>query len=412
MPKPPLLSQISFNSELLQHLLDDVGACIYIKDHEARYRFVNASLLEQFGLTREQVLGFTDQELVGEDQIPERLEAQRQVLEHGIDIDHEVEQLLRMSAERGRFRCIEKPIRAANGQIQGLYGVVSDLSAFKRLQCRHREEHALLEALLEHTDNNVFLTDADNRVHYANRKVRERVGLTEQELIGKRLDELVSGEFVTRFQQQSEQTIAEQGPTRGVNAFTDNKGQTQYYWYVKQPLQWHDQTMIMGMSADITELYLLKEELHRQAYTDALTQLYNRRHFFEQAEREQARASRHARPLCLILMDIDHFKQINDRYGHPVGDQVLVEVAQCLKEQVRQEDLLARVGGEEFALLLADTDPIAARFMAERIRSRIAALQVSAGEALIHPPLSLGIALLQPEDETLDRLYKRSDEAL
>jgi diguanylate cyclase (GGDEF)-like protein len=110
----------------------------------------------------------------------------------------------------------------------------------------------------------------------------------------------------------------------------------------------------------VAELYQLKEEFNW--YSDSLTELYNRRYFVEYSECEFQRVKRHLDTMFLISIDIDNFKHINDKYGHPVGDKALIAVAKCLVPCIRQEDVLARIGGEEFSVLLPEAPLQAANY--------------------------------------------------
>jgi diguanylate cyclase (GGDEF)-like protein len=146
------------------------------------------------------------------------------------------------------------------------------------------------------------------------------------------------------------------------------------------------------------------------AAVDSLTGLFNKRHFDEVFGKEVARAE-HAHPLCLILLDIDHFKRINDSFGHPAGDAVLKHVASTVKNQIRPGDTLCRVGGEEFALVLPQTPlPLAAQ-AAELIRAAVEVTVCEVAGTAIPATVSLGIAELSPR-ETPEGLYQRSDERL
>ncbi|MBA3930682.1 MAG: GGDEF domain-containing protein, partial [Xanthomonas sp.] len=115
------------------------------------------------------------------------------------------------------------------------------------------------------------------------------------------------------------------------------------------------------------------EEIYQLATHDALTEMYNRRHFIETVEKEIARAMRHQRELTMCIIDVDLFKPINDRYGHISGDHVLKQIAGLVRRHVRNDDAAARIGGEEFALILPATDLSQAQQLAERLRERIAA---------------------------------------
>lgn len=166
-----------------------------------------------------------------------------------------------------------------------------------------------------------------------------------------------------------------------------------------------------NLSATLAERHRLIDQLEQVARTDMLTGLPNRRAFFERAEAEMRRQQRHSTPLSLISIDIDHFKSINDRYGHEGGDQVLRAFAQEVLHQLRDVDLPARLGGEEFLILLPDTPLDSAQIVAERLREALAALAVEQSEQIIRFTVSLGVVAAQPV-ETLDSLLRRADSLL
>lgn len=151
------------------------------------------------------------------------------------------------------------------------------------------------------------------------------------------------------------------------------------------------------------------QTLWAMANTDALTCTFNRLYFMEAAEREVAKARRTGMPLSLLMIDIDFFKRINDTFGHPVGDLVLVQVAETLAGQGRAYDILARYGGEEFVVLLPETSPANARIVAERYREHTENIAFERPE--IKTSASIGVATLA-EGESLSDLLKRADKKL
>jgi diguanylate cyclase (GGDEF)-like protein len=173
--------------------------------------------------------------------------------------------------------------------------------------------------------------------------------------------------------------------------------------------EYEGHTCVLTGVLDVTNQKLLEEQLRDQASTDPLTGVANRRTFMEAGEQEIRRNDRTGQPLSLCCLDADHFKQINDRYGHAVGDEVLVEIAKAAQAELRAVDLLARVGGEEFSILLPETNAAGAAAMAERIRVRTRQLELRGGA--ITATISLGIAQRTP-GETLDQLLARADRAL
>jgi len=153
--------------------------------------------------------------------------------------------------------------------------------------------------------------------------------------------------------------------------------------------------------------------LELRAYSDYLTGLSNRRHFLEQAETELARVLRYGGELSILMLDIDHFKQINDTYGHKVGDMVLQKLAAVCHSTLRDVDIIGRIGGEEFAVVLPETDQGEALEAAERLRAALAAARVPLSSGLpLQFTASLGVATLKDSDTNIDTLLSQADQAL
>ncbi|VXB05464.1 sensor domain-containing diguanylate cyclase [Massilia sp. 9I] len=163
---------------------------------------------------------------------------------------------------------------------------------------------------------------------------------------------------------------------------------------------------------DITDKRDASERRRREAFGDYLTGLANRRAFFEAAEQELTRSKTVPRPTAVITLDADHFKAINDRYGHPGGDAVLQHLAAILAETFREVDVVARIGGEEFAVLLPSTDLPRAAVVAERLRSAVASQVVHFDGERIRYTVSAGVASIDNGDGGIDLLLKRADQAL
>ena len=163
---------------------------------------------------------------------------------------------------------------------------------------------------------------------------------------------------------------------------------------------------------DISERKKLEAELFHQANTDSLTGLSNRRFFMIQAEQEIRRARRFNRALSIIMMDLDHFKHINDTYGHAAGDAALEAIVRASLESLRESDVMGRLGGEEFAVILPETGMQAAAEVASRLLEHIAETPVPTTKGIVHCTTSLGVAQLSVKDNTIDDLLCRADEAL
>ncbi len=164
----------------------------------------------------------------------------------------------------------------------------------------------------------------------------------------------------------------------------------------------------------VIELQRTKEELRQLAITDGLTGLYNYRYFKEQLLQELKRAQRHSLNISVAMIDIDHFKQYNDKNGHPAGDVVLKDIARLLRDNIRNIDLAARYGGEEFSLILIETDKPSAKIVSEKIRKLVEdygfAYESSQPDGKL--TISSGVATFPEDGEDFDTLVSKADQRL
>lgn len=182
---------------------------------------------------------------------------------------------------------------------------------------------------------------------------------------------------------------------------------------VPQPgLQDESESAYCLVMRDISDKHEASEKYRQAMDCDYLTGIANRRAFFEAFDRELERSRRLPRPVVLLLLDADHFKAINDRHGHPAGDAVLVHLATSLVAAFRPSDLVARIGGEEFAVLLPSTSVAVAHELAVRFCQRLASAAVQVDGAAIACTVSGGMALADDGAQSLDLLLKRADQAL
>jgi diguanylate cyclase (GGDEF)-like protein len=174
---------------------------------------------------------------------------------------------------------------------------------------------------------------------------------------------------------------------------------------------------LIGYAANLAsiaiERHLADAELERQAHTDFLTELATRRRFIELASAEVTRAQRYRTSLSLIMFDIDHFKAVNDNYGHKTGDNVLQKLATTLRQTLRDVDIVGRLGGEEFAVMLPETNTPEAWDAAERLRLAIAGTEMHAeSDIRFHVTISVGISTLTDSACDIETLLKNADDAL
>lgn len=177
-------------------------------------------------------------------------------------------------------------------------------------------------------------------------------------------------------------------------------------------IEFGQQPAIFTALLDVSDRKTMESQLQQMAMTDDLTGLFNRRHFTRQGMKELGLAQRSQQPCALIMLDIDHFKVINDTHGHQAGDDVLKTLARVIGQNVREADTVGRLGGEELAVLLPNTDGEVAASLAERLRQSVEAIpHVVNGQALT-VTVSLGVASLWANTDTLDTLLSRADQAM
>jgi diguanylate cyclase (GGDEF)-like protein len=186
-------------------------------------------------------------------------------------------------------------------------------------------------------------------------------------------------------------------------------------WFWSKTLTESDLPVLSTFAKQIAgalERARLFQEVQDLALTDSLTGLPNRRSLFELGKIEFARSYRTKRPFCCMLLDVDHFKQINDTYGHQAGDQVLREFSQCSKRSIREVDLIGRYGGEELLILLPETDPDTALQVAERLRAAVENLRIKISDQVLHVTVSIGISMRDNNTLELETLIARADQAM
>lgn len=172
---------------------------------------------------------------------------------------------------------------------------------------------------------------------------------------------------------------------------------------------------VVLVATDVTERVRLFQKVQKQANLDPLTGCFNRRHFLTLADQEIQRSIRYQRPLSLFILDLDHFKEINDQYGHQAGDQVLSALVKLCRRDLRESDILGRYGGEEFIGLMPETSLQQAIQVSERLRGKIEQMQVDTPPGRISVTASFGVAALEKvegEQRKLDMLISKADKAL
>ena len=283
-----------------------------------------------------------------------------------------------------------------------------------------QQRDKFISVLMEHAPIMVSYWDAQRKCRYANRMYRDWFGKSEEQIVGIDVQTLLSPEQYEKCGALITATLLGE-PQYFEQQRTKADGSVGYV--LSRYIPDSDGLGVKGffvIASDITELKLTQlqlekriEDLYVMATTDALTGIDNRRNLLEKVQLEIDRALRYGLTVAFLMMDIDHFKVVNDTYGHDAGDRVLQRVGALLHETVRAPDHVGRLGGEEFGILLTNVTPQLGAEIAEQMRRKVAALVVTYGDAEISFTVSIGVAglLVDAENPLLD-LIKRADTAM
>lgn len=272
----------------------------------------------------------------------------------------------------------------------------------------------LLSTAIEQSPSAAVITDVDGRIQYANPKFLAMSGYERAEILGENPRVFQSGETPPQVYKDLWQTILG-GEVWSGEFLNRRKDNSHYVVSAKISPILQKPGVISGFLAiqeDITETRRLQRQLEHLATTDGLTGSYNRSHFLNLFGQELRRADRYSQPFCLLVFDLDHFKSVNDNYGHQAGDQVLAAFAGIISSALRDSDLFGRLGGEEFGVVLVQTDHDGASLLAERLRIAIEKMRVTCGGTAIQVTVSIGGTQWQSSDRQIEPVLNRADNAL
>ena len=320
---------------------------------------------------------------------------------------HSETDFFQKSIEIGIDRYLLKPVDAFK-----LQEILGELANNIRMERALREQTRLLEEYKRAVDesNIVCKTDNQDRIIYLNDEFCKVSGYTKTDLLGKPHEIILHPKTQESLLKELQHTILSKKIWKGILEYTRKSSNIYYADVTIVPLLDLENNIIefIYIGHDVTELVDLTKWLKQLSSTDSLTQIYNRMAFNDIIETELNRTKRYKTDLSLIMFDIDHFKNVNDTYGHMTGDNVLRSLVDLVKQKIRTVDIFARWGGEEFMLLTPETSPEAAYDLAERLRIAIEEhLFASAGKVTA----SFGVASFKGDDSP-DILTKRVDQAL
>ena len=391
-------------------LLDSSEALIYAFDKHGKTILANQALLDLVGRRRDEVFGQPREVFLPLRDAILHAQSDQKVLQSGAPVT--LEEQVHMAAPVGRLDFLTRkfPLHDLAGRVYGVAGISTDITALKD---QHRQT-LLSEMVFMSATDAIIITDADTCIVRVNPAFTRQTGFSASVVLGRKTNILKSGRQDQAFYAAMWQALHTQGQWSG--EINNRRVDGSYYtvWVTINAVRDADGRVLhyMAVETDVTQLHDAQLALTHQASYDHLTGLPNRMLFNDRIEQLLATSTRHNKNFALLFVDLDRFKEVNDTLGHQVGDVLLREVSRRLQEGVRHEDTVARIGGDEFVVLLPDTDSAGAQTVANYL---LACLRepVQLEQALPYRPMaSVGLSIFPQDGTTPDMLLRNADLAM
>jgi len=295
---------------------------------------------------------------------------------------------------------------------KGIIWVIEDITVRKKAEAALRLSERRFRAIFTHAGVGICTLDSQGVIQRINHRMGMLMGYDEYDLLGMNISSILHPDEERKDRELRHRVWIMDIPMYvREGRYVRRDGHEIWGRVTTTVVRADDKTpqYLLQVVEDITERRRLEAELVRLARTDSLTGLNNRMYFMERGNDEFERYRRYGAPLCVMLMDIDHFKIINDTHGHHNGDKVLKKLAELCSNILRKTDVFGRIGGEEFAIVLAESSLEDGYGTAERIRQEVANTVVSADGAEIRFTISIGVTNLRSEDQNLEKTIQRAD---
>ncbi len=403
----------------LRRFIDNLGVAAFVIDVVSENEFVlaaiNASHEQATGMKHVEVAGRSIDELLDAVSAATVKDNYRRCVLSRASTDYQ--EMLEFPVGQTWWRTTLVPFIDRSGRVTRLLGTAYEISGSVHQELEVMYQSTVMSVYLDESPDGILVVDSQNRIKTWNRRFRELWDIPEhimEKNDGQAALEAVSGQvedpeaFVRRIDELYRRLDEEESGVR--IQMKDGRVLKRYSRGLHGPQG--DYWGRIWFYRDVTEQERMNEELLRMSRSDPLTGAANRRAFMEHLAEEFIRAKRYSHPLTVMMLDLDHFKQINDQYGHAAGDEALKGFVAAVTPELRSTDCLARMGGEEFALLLPETAMDAAHRLAERLRGAVAALSFNSENDTFSITVSIGLASLQETDSSPDHILNYADKAL
>jgi len=406
-----MVNELQHNQNHLEFLLNEIPIGLVLVDEQQRMHFRNKRFVELFGYTQDDVLTLDEwrkQAYPDDDYRTQVIETWNEAVGRSVREGTEIPAMeYDVTCKNGDVRTIEFSGITFDGRF---LATLIDLTERKQAQ----DSLYLYANAFEHSGEAMIITDANNRIQVANPAFYQLTGYSLEDVIGENPRFLSAGRTPPETYQEMWAALNQSGFWQGEIWDRDKSGTIHPKWAAISVIRDQDGLLTHHIASytDISDRKAAEERIYRLAHHDPLTGLLNRFSLESRLEQSLMTARREGKKVAVMFIDLDRFKVINDTLGHHVGDDLLVEVAHRLKECVRESDIVARQGGDEFVVVVTGMDdPSTAATVAAKISRNLAAPYVVGTHDLYSTP-SIGISLYPTDGADVDELMKNADTAM
>ncbi|MBA2781073.1 sensor domain-containing diguanylate cyclase [Billgrantia kenyensis] len=415
------MKEISVNRDPaeLRQMLDFLGIAAFVIDvvspDEYRLAAINARHEKHSGMKHDEVAGRSVDDVLSPAMAARVKVSYRRCVKSKTAIDYQ--ETLDLPIGRTYWLTTLVPFFDEAGTVTRLLGTAYEISDQMHLELEARYQSTVMSAYLDESTDGILVVGSNNRIKTWNRRFLEIWNIPQAVMDSRDGDAALQAvveqvrqpdSFVRRIRElysslgEEEQGVRiEMRDGRVLERYSRGlHGPDGSYWGR------------IWFYRDVTELQRMTERLVHLSQTDPLTGIPNRRVLMQQLEEEYGRARRYGHSLSVLMLDLDHFKQINDCHGHASGDLVLMEFVMVISPEIRASDCFARMGGEEFAILLPQSSLTSARRLAERLCRHVAGLSFTSQQGQFGVTVSIGVATLEDNDTSPEQLLSRADQGL
>lgn len=401
---------LSESEARLRSLFENIPDLIWLKDTTGKYLECNSAFEDYLGRQETEIKGKTDFELPHHALADQFRETDEMVLKAGTSQMMEVWYTYPATGKRALFEVIKVPVKREEGMLVGVLGIARDITERKEAQ----ERLELSALVFKNSSESIQITNANNEIVAVNPAFERISGYTQDEVLGKNPSILNSGRQDKAFYAAMWESINATGFWQG-ELWNRRKNGELYAAWLTINVAYNDDGSIRNyieLCTDFTKEKEAEDLIWRQANFDFLTGLPNRSMFMDRLRQEIIKSHRVGSKLALMIVALDNFKDINDAYGHEIGDRLLVEAARRITETVRDIDVIGREGGDEFGVILTELHDLNDVGFIARQLLQILAAPFKLGDRIAYITASIGIAIYPDDGKDNESLLRNADHAI